>query len=281
MRRRNRTASTCANDMGDALADSIDSLDIDDDTSLDLPLVLSALESIDEQNARDIADELSALAAIYDGDAGPALKLYRAVPTARKPSPPPTWTPSGPDPLRLVLSTQLDDETPLHLLLSIPYPAYPTGEPPLIQIHDRYLGKFQVSDELFGQVVRTFMHDSEAGPTNSVEWSGAVCLFEGVESVKELCSTWVQSQAAEKRRGERLRQEAAGPSELDATTFERDSKARGTSEGNDELREEEERLREPSFARMRRKPGPEHETPCPEIYSTQGLVDRKSVSGCD
>ncbi|GAA5901940.1 IMPACT family protein [Sporobolomyces salmoneus] len=260
--------------MADSLANSIDSLDINEDTSLDLPLVLSALESLDEQNAVDLAEELSALAAIYDGDQGPALKLYRPPPTARRPSPPPTWTPSSPDPLRLLLSTTLDEETPIHLLLSIPYPSYPTSEPPLIQLHDRYLGKFQVTDELFGEVLRTFMHDNEAGVTSGgVEWSGGVCLFEGIESVKELCSNWIKEQEEEKQRGEELRQEASGHAGENVSD-ESQSQRRGGEERDKDV--EEGGLREPSFAKMRRKPI-EDDVPCPDIYSTEGLVDRKSL----
>ncbi|GAA5955453.1 hypothetical protein JCM3765_006784 [Sporobolomyces pararoseus] len=257
--------------MSASLVDSIDSLDINEDTSLDLPLVLSALESLNEQNATDIAEELSALAAIYNIDTIPSLKLYRPPPTARRPSPPPNWTPSSPDPLRLILSTTLEEEIPIHLLLSIPYPNYPTLEPPLIQLHDRYLGKYQVTDELFGEVLRTFMHDQEAGMANGVEWSGSVCLFEGIELVKEMCTNWVKEQDEEKQRGEELRQEATGASEVNGKDH-----ARNRNEDEDQDETDEARIQETSFARIRRK-APESDVPCPEIYSTEGLVDRKSL----
>ncbi|GAA5984818.1 hypothetical protein JCM5350_004247 [Sporobolomyces pararoseus] len=258
--------------MSTSLVESIDCLDINEDTSLDLPLVLSALESLNEQNATDIAEELSALAAIYNIDATPSLKLYRPPPTARRPSPPPTWTPTSSDPLRLILSTTLEEEIPIHLLLSIPYPNYPTLEPPLIQLHDRYLGKYQVTDELFGEVLRTFMHDQEAGMASGVEWSGSVCLFEGIELVKELCTNWVKEQEEEKQRGEELRREAAGASEVNG---EDSTRTRKEEEGGEDETEEG-RTREPSFASARRK-SPDSDVPCPEIYSTEGLVDRKSL----
>ncbi|GAA6010873.1 hypothetical protein JCM11491_004576 [Sporobolomyces phaffii] len=250
------------------------------DTSLDLALVLSTLESLDEQNATDIAEELQSLSAIYYAPE-PSLELYVPPPTARQRSPPATWTPHSRDvPLRLLLSTTLaapHDATPVHLILSIPYPAYPTSAPPLIQLHDRYLGKFQVSDELFGQVTRTFMHDGEAGLAAGVEWTGSVCLFEGIELVKETCAQWVSDQESEKQRGEELRLEAQGGSGgggVDATTDTAPSTNERESSRDDE--EGEARIPESSFSKMRRK-GPNEDVPCPEIYSTEGLVDRKSL----
>jgi len=261
--------------MVDSLVSSVGDLDINgSDTALDLALCLSELESQDQEpNAADLAEELQSLAAIYD-TAGPSLSLYRAPPTARRPSPPPLWNPSSPDPLRLLLSTTLAppyEEVPVHLLLSIPYPSYPTEAPPLIQLHDRYLSAFAVDDALFGTVVRTFIHDADAGIARGVEWTGGVCLFEGVELVKEICSEWVADQEAQKQRGEELRQEAAGASEeVD------DVNENGRAE-EEEANDEEERIQESSFSRIRRK-APADDVPCPEIYSAEGLVDRKSVS---
>ncbi|GAA5871037.1 hypothetical protein JCM16303_001672 [Sporobolomyces ruberrimus] len=260
--------------MTDSLSSSLGSLDIN---QVDLTLVVSALESIGDSNvnAAEIAEELVSLGAIYDiGSSEPPLKLFRPAPTARKPSPPPDWTPSSSEPLRLILSTTLappHDETPVHLLLSIPYPNYPTSEPPLIQLHDRYLGKFQVSDELFGQVLRTFMHDNEAGTASGVEWTGSVCLFEGIELVKEVCTAWILEQEEEKQRGEDLRQEAAASSEAS-----RNNEGHQSRGGEEEDGFEEGRNQESSFARRTRK-APVDDVPCPEIYSTEGLLDRKSL----
>jgi len=259
--------------MADSLVSSVDDLDINgSDTALDLALCLSHLDSLDEPNAVDISEELQSLAAIYD-TSGPSLRLYRPPPTARRPSPPAAWDPSSPDPLRLLLSTTLAppyEEVPVHLLLSIPYPQYPTEEPPLIQLHDRYLSAFAVDDALFGTVVRTFMHDASV-EARGVEWTGGVCLFEGVELVKEICSEWVADQEAQKQRGEELRQEAAGGQEEVAET-----NGSGRAEG-EERDDEEERIQESSFSKMRRK-APVDDVPCPEIYSAEGLIDRKSVS---
>ncbi|GJN87864.1 hypothetical protein Rhopal_000819-T1 [Rhodotorula paludigena] len=193
------------------LSDSFESLDVGTDAALDLALVLSSLEAAqDEPNAQDVADEMQSLAAIYDNPE-PSLSLYRPPRTSRSASPPPQWTPSSADPLRLVLSTTLappHDSVPLHLLLSLPK-GYPATEPPLIQLQDRYLGASAVSDDLFGEVLRVYMHDAEAGVTGSaVEWTGGVCLFEGIELVREMCSKWVGEHEDELRRNEAARKAA-------------------------------------------------------------------------
>ncbi|KPV76850.1 uncharacterized protein RHOBADRAFT_51836 [Rhodotorula graminis WP1] len=172
--------------MSDRLSDTLSSLELTaSDSALDLALVLSALESSTAPNSQDVADELQSLAAIYDNPE-PSLSLYRPPRTARTQSPPREWTPSSADPLRLVLSTTLappHEAIPLHLLLSLPR-GYPADEPPLLQLQDRYLGSFAVGDSLFGEVLRTYMHDAEAGVAGAgVEWTGGVCLFEGVELV--------------------------------------------------------------------------------------------------
>ncbi|GAA6061762.1 hypothetical protein JCM10212_000742 [Sporobolomyces blumeae] len=263
--------------MAEALASSFESLDVSaSDTSLDLALVLSQLESLGSEQATEVADELTSLAAIYDNPE-PCLSIYRPPATSRSPSPPASWDPSTAAPLRLVLATTLApplDDTPFHLLLSIPVPVYPASEPPLIQLQDRYLSNFAVDDNLFAEVLRTFMHDADAGLASGVEWTGGVCLFEGIEHVKEVCSRWVQERAAEKQRGEELRNAAA-----------RDHSER-TDEGGEQERhrkgelapeDDGERIQDgdPTSPRLRRPPS--SQVKCPEIVSAEPLVDRKSV----
>ncbi|GAA5844945.1 hypothetical protein JCM9279_000053 [Rhodotorula babjevae] len=256
--------------MADRLSDSLGSLELtESDSALDLALVLSSLESSDEPNAQDVADELQSLAAIYDNPE-PSLSLYRPPRTTRSQSPPREWTPSSADPLRLVLSTTLaspHDSIPLHLLLSLPQ-GYPAAEPPLLQLQDRYLGSFAVGDALFGEVLRTFMHDAEAGIAGAgVEWTGGVCLFEGVELVRETCARWVGEREDELHKGEEARR-AAG---------EESARARngaGEEQAEEGRRRDEAERRRAAEERAARKRA---EVPCPPITSSEALVDRGSV----
>ncbi|GAA5887274.1 hypothetical protein JCM3774_000618, partial [Rhodotorula dairenensis] len=271
-----------------SLADAFGDLDVrDSDASLRLALVLSALEASataadgggGDPNAHDVADEIQSLAAIYDTDQRPALSVYEPpppppAPRRRAPSPPADWTPASGDPLRLVLATTLAsprDSVPLHVLLSIPR-GYPTAEPPLLQLQDRYLSSFAVSDALFGAVVRTFMHDPEAAsavaPDASaagVEWTGAVCLFEGIEHVRELCANWVADRERELSQGERARTLAA---EAEADE-KRDSRREAPATTSAPTQRQEETGR----AGRAQKPV----VPCPQIVSSAPIVDRQSV----
>ncbi|GAA5897010.1 hypothetical protein JCM6882_007332 [Rhodosporidiobolus microsporus] len=265
--------------MSRGLSDSLGALDLDADPSLGVALVLSALEADDRPAAQDVADELQSLAAIFDSEAGPCLSLYHPPTTSRTSSPPRTWSPSSQDPLRLVLTTTLaspHDDTPLHLLLSIP-PTYPTDAPPLIQLQDRYLSSFAVSDELFGAVLRTFMHDAEAavaGSTAVVEWQpGGVCLFEGIEAVREMCASWVGERAEEKKRGEEARRAEAGETVADGARRRNGAAAREYED--DEEEDLEERIEEQA-GRAPRSP-PKSTVKCPKITSSEPLIDRKSV----
>ncbi|GAA6050524.1 hypothetical protein JCM3770_005582 [Rhodotorula araucariae] len=254
--------------MADHLSDSLGTLGLAEaDSGLDLALVLSSLEADDEVNSQDVADELQSLAAIYD-DPAPSLALYRPPHTSRIHSPPPVWTPASADPLRLVLSTTLAspyESIPLHLLLSLP-PGYPASDPPLIQLQDRYLGSFAVGDALFGEVLRTYMHDAEAGVAGaSVEWTGAVCLFEGIELVRETCARWIADREDELQRGEAARR-AAG---------EEHARAR---HGAEELAEEGRRRDDAERRRVaEERRARKADVPCPPITSSEALVDRGSV----
>ncbi|GAA6030104.1 hypothetical protein JCM8097_009259 [Rhodosporidiobolus ruineniae] len=258
-----------------SLADSIGSLDLNSttDTSLDLALVVSALESAQEvEGAQDVADELQSLAAIFETDTGPALSLYRPPRTARSSSTP-EWSPSSPDPLRLVLATTLAppaDDIPLHLLISLPC-GYPSSAPPQLQLVDRYLSSFAVDDATFGAVLRTYMHETDAGVSVDsgpvVEWTGGVCLFEGIEAVREMCTRWVEERAAEKQKGEEARQ-AEVNGRVGAGVTEEDEEGYG----EDDL---EERIEEYAERAPRKPPVPT--VKCPDIVSSEPLIERKSV----
>ncbi|GAA5902873.1 hypothetical protein JCM8208_006499 [Rhodotorula glutinis] len=258
--------------MADRLSDTLGSLELtESDSALDLALVLSSLESSSAPNSQDVADELQSLAAIYDNPE-PSLSLYRPPRTTRTPSPPREWTPSSADPLRLVLSTTLaspHEAIPLHLLLSLPR-GYPADEPPLLQLQDRYLGSFAVGDSLFGEVLRTYMHDAEAGIAGAgVEWTGGVCLFEGVELVRETCARWVGEREDELHRGEEARRAAGGES-----ARARNGHGTGDEHAEEGRRRDEAERRRAAEERAARKRA---EVPCPPITSSEALVDRGSV----
>ncbi|GAA5979190.1 hypothetical protein JCM10908_002833 [Rhodotorula pacifica] len=269
--------------MADSLSDSLGSLDVrDSDASLGLALVLSALESSDEPNAQDVADELQSLSAIYDTEQ-PALAVYKPPTvtrrTARTPSPPAEWTPTSQDPLRLVLSTTLAsprDSIPLHILLSLPR-GYPTDEPPLLQLQDRYLSSFAVSDALFGTVLRTFMHDAEAassvadGSAAGVEWTGGVCLFEGIEWVREACAKWVAERERELSRGEKARSEAAAAEAEEKRDHQREADGARANEGSGPG------AAPPTGSSKTNGQEKRPAVACPPIISSEPIIDRQSV----
>lgn len=265
--------------MADAIGDSLGALDLrDSDASLGLALILSALEASDDANSNDLADELQSLAAIYDSTDQPALAAYTKPARPRVPSPPPEWTPasSSSNPLRLVVSTTLAsprDDIPLHVLVSLPK-GYPAEEPPLLQLQDRYLSSFAVSDALFGAVLRTFMHDPRAisdGTTPpGVEWTGAVCLFEGIEYVREVCGQWVADREKELAQAERARTDAAA-----ADASEQRNHQREAAEAAAQRRGEDGSA---PVANKRNGHAPKPAAvPCPTIVSSEPIIDRQSV----
>lgn len=236
------------------------------DSSLDLALVLSSLESTGREQ---LSDELLSLSAIYDNEDGTAaLSIYQ--PTS------PAIATSSTAPLRLVLSTSLPSSAhPFSLLLTIP-PTYPATESPLIQLQSLYLSSFAVSDDLFGQVLRTFMHDPAAA-AEGVQWTaGDVCLYEGVECVRTICQAWVDEREKEGEKGEEERRAATSkpPGVYDILVPERE-------EGQDWEEEDYEKVdvREvPAWKKKGANGQAEGELRCPTIISSEPLLDRKSVS---
>jgi len=90
---------------------------------------------------------------------------------------------------------------PLTLLVSLP-PAYPTSSPPQLQLLSRYIGPFGVDSSLFGAVLRTYIS------RDCVEWvEGCVCVFDGVEWVRERCSQWVGEKLTQVRVSELVRED--------------------------------------------------------------------------
>lgn len=86
--------------------------------------------------------------------------------------------------------------------MSLP-PSYPSSTPPQLQLLSKYIGAFGVSSTIFGSVLRTFI-----SATHGVEWTPeAVCVFDGLENVREKCGRWYQEQLSEKAAGEVVREE--------------------------------------------------------------------------
>ncbi|EPS98770.1 hypothetical protein FOMPIDRAFT_1164900 [Fomitopsis schrenkii] len=94
-----------------------------------------------------------------------------------------------------------DTTHPLTLLVSLP-PSYPAAIPPQLQLLSRYVGPYGVDPALFGAVLRTYIS------RDGVEWApGGVCVFDGVEWVREACGDWLGERMSEQRAGEILRED--------------------------------------------------------------------------
>lgn len=94
------------------------------------------------------------------------------------------------------------DEVSLQILVSLP-PSYPETSPPQLQLLSRYIGSFGVDADLFGSIIKTFMS------VNGVEWTpGAVCVFDGLQSVLDRVLHWYEQRLESKREGEALREQS-------------------------------------------------------------------------
>ena len=84
------------------------------------------------------------------------------------------------------------DDLKLRILASVPH-SYPESSPPQLQLLNRYIGPYKVDSGLFGSVLRTFMSK------DGVEFSADnVCIFDGVENVKERCGRWYEDRLSDK-----------------------------------------------------------------------------------
>ena len=93
-----------------------------------------------------------------------------------------------------------------HILVSVP-PSYPATAPPQLQILSKYIGPFSVDSTLFGAVLRTYIS------SEGVEWiPDSVCVFDGLEWVKERCAEWYSNKKSEKLAGQLLREDERGAS---------------------------------------------------------------------
>lgn len=93
-------------------------------------------------------------------------------------------------------SSDPDTTHTLLVLVSLP-PAYPTSVPPQLQLLSRYVGPYGVDPSLFGAVLRTYIS------RDGVEWSpDAVCVFDGLEWVREQCAQWLSERMSATLAGE-------------------------------------------------------------------------------
>lgn len=94
------------------------------------------------------------------------------------------------------------DRITFSVLVSLPT-LYPASAPPQLQLLSKYIGAFGTSPTIFGSVLRTFI-----SATDGVEWTPeTVCVFDGLENVREKCGRWYEEQLSEKAAGEMVREE--------------------------------------------------------------------------
>lgn len=97
-----------------------------------------------------------------------------------------------------------DEGYPMTILVSLPR-TYPATSPPQLQLLSRYIGPFGVDSGLFGAILRTYIS------RDGVEWTpGCVCVFDGLEWVRERCTAWVGERKTAVKIGELMREDEKG-----------------------------------------------------------------------
>lgn len=147
-----------------------------------------------------------------------------------------------------------DEEISCNVLVSLP-PSYPATAAPQLQLLSRYIGPFGVDSTLFGAVLRTYIS------SEGVEWvADSVCVFDGLEWVKERCAEWYSGKKSEKLAGQLLREDERGS----ATPDVEEGKNKKVSELHDNVEE--------------------HAAPAPvgiphgiKIIEAEPIIDRKSA----
>lgn len=83
-------------------------------------------------------------------------------------------------------------DSKLRILVSLPA-TYPQSNAPQLQLLSRYIGPYKMDSTLFGSVLRTFIS------RDGVEWQpDNVCVFDGIENVRERCAAWYGERLSEK-----------------------------------------------------------------------------------
>ncbi|KAI8989912.1 UPF0029-domain-containing protein [Trametes punicea] len=212
-----------------------------------------------------IVSELGVLQSIYGED---SVRLWK--PPSRSGSQSPNRGTEGmnnvePDTVRYQVDLSIDTPSnigteeisyQITVLVSLP-PGYPSSAPPQLQLLSRYIGPYGVDAALFGKVLRTYIS------RGAVEWTpGGVCVFDGLEWVKERCAEWLGERMSEKKAGELMREdEKGGP----ANSYNEQSAAQG-----DEDKGSPRSSREPPDIPAAIPPGI-------TIVEAEPIIDRKSA----
>jgi hypothetical protein len=164
----------------------------------------------DREAALAVADELTALQAIYGDDRVALLATRRSANGAvvssvieqdassdKVDALIKLWSPFDPIRLAISIDTQLSEEQvgaePVRLSAVLP-PSYPYGtSAPQLQILSRYVGPYGVDHALFGQIVRIFMSgNTSKAHLHTAFVTGQVALFDGVEKARDIINAWLQ-----------------------------------------------------------------------------------------
>ncbi|PCH40929.1 UPF0029-domain-containing protein [Wolfiporia cocos MD-104 SS10] len=174
--------------------------------------VFESLESLIAHLSADperepIAAELGVLQSIYGDD---AVRLWRRAPSSdgtRSDQGSTSANAGERGTIRYEVTVSIsplsepDTAHPTTLLISLPS-TYPASSPPQLQLLSRYIGPFGVDAGLFGAVLRTFISQ------NGVEWTeGCVCVFDGIEWVRERCAEWLGDKMSAVKVGELARED--------------------------------------------------------------------------
>jgi len=90
----------------------------------------------------------------------------------------------------------------IRVLVSLPR-TYPSSSPPQLQLLTRYIGAFGADADLFGSILRTYIS------VNGVEWTeDTVCVFDGLQSALERCTTWYEERLSMEKAGELVREDS-------------------------------------------------------------------------
>ncbi|KAI0797136.1 ribosomal protein S5 domain 2-type protein [Abortiporus biennis] len=156
-----------------------------------------------DPDRESIALELGVLQSIYGDD---SVRLWSATNDSKGLN----SNGNNGDTIRYTVELSLpDDDVTFSVLVSIP-PTYPVSSPPQLQLLSRYIGAFGVDSALFGAVLRTYIS------SEGIEWvADNVCVFDGLEWVKERCLEWYQTKKSEKLAGELLREDERGAVDAD------------------------------------------------------------------
>lgn len=93
------------------------------------------------------------------------------------------------------------DNVSIRVLVSLPH-TYPSSSPPQLQLLSRYVGAFGADSNLFGSILRTYIS------ANGVEWSeDMLCVFDGLQSILERCTTWYEERLGAEKVGELVRED--------------------------------------------------------------------------